>query len=80
MASEGYGVFVGWRHEVVGGRVILKLETVRSLQQSEQQDVDTQHLMMTENQALVLGQYLFNIAGKTPPKRHKRGWWARLLG
>lgn len=79
MANDGYGVLVGWRHEEVSGRLILKIESVRSLEQSERNDIDTQHLVMTHNQAVVLANYLFEIAGQTPTIRRKRGWLARLF-
>ncbi len=79
MAREGYGVLVGWRHEEVGGRLILKIESVRSLEQSERNDIDTQHLVMTHNQAVVMANYLFDLAGQKPAKRHKRGWLKRLF-
>lgn len=77
MANEGYGVLVGWRHEEVGGRLILKIESVRSLEQSERHDIDTQHLVMSHNQAAVMANYLFHISRQSPPLMPKRGWLSR---
>jgi len=50
---------------------------VQSQDQRENADVDKLHLLMTLNQATVLGNFLLGQAGLLPPKRRKSGRLAR---
>jgi hypothetical protein len=73
-----YGVLVGWGHSAFGGKIDLKLQTVRSMDHLKNDEVDSQHIVMTESQAATLATYLFNLVGHTPPR--KPGLLERLLG
>lgn len=77
MADDTFGVLVGWTHQKANGRLILSLESVHSLAQSEQADIDKRHLHMTLNQAHVLGNFLLTMSGQQPPVRRKRNVLAR---
>ena len=77
-ADEGYGVLVGWSHHGFNGRLDLCLQRVGSLAEAERDDVQQQHFYMTENQALLLANYLLGVLDKKPANRSK-GWLARML-
>lgn len=76
---ETYGVLVGWSHHPIGERIDLKLQCVQSTRSLAQDEIDSHHFVMTREQASVLANYLFRIAGATPPPRRK-GRLARWLG
>ena len=80
VAEESYGVLVGWTHQRVNGQMILSIESVQSQDQRENADVDKLHLLMTLNQATVLGNFLLGKAGLLPPNRRKPGRLARWFG
>ena len=75
--ADDFGVLVGWTHQVVAGHLILSLESVHTLDQSKQPDVDKQHLHMTLNQATVLGNFLLATSGRKPSVPPPSSWWAR---
>lgn len=77
MANDNFGILVGWTHQMVNGRLILSLESVHSLEQSEESGIDRRHLHMTLNQAAVLGNFLLATSGHPEPLRRKRGLLAR---
>jgi hypothetical protein len=79
-SHRDYGALVGWRSEQVGDRVTLHMRCVTSPPPHEARDVHSHVYMMDRQQALQLGNYLFEIAGETKPDRRGRGWWARLFG
>lgn len=80
MSDESFGVLVGWTHQMVNGRLVLSLESVHSLEQSKSADIDRQHLHMTLNQALVLGNFLLSKSGQMPPVHRQRSKLTRWLG
>lgn len=77
--QESYGVLVGWSHHPMGARLDLKLQCVQSTRALAQDAIDTHHFVMTRDQAAVLANYLFKIAGTTPP-RPRKGRLGRWLG
>lgn len=77
-AQAGYGVLVGWSHHGFNGRLDLCLQRVASMAAAERDAVEQQHFYMTENQALLLANYLLGVLDKRPPVR-RRGWLARLF-
>lgn len=77
-ADDGYGVLVGWSHHGFNGRLDLCLQRVGSMAEAEQDDVQQQHFYMTENQALLLANYLLGVLDKKPAARRK-GWLGRVL-
>ena len=78
--SENFGVLVGWTHVKVSGRLILTIESARSAQDNTPRDIQRHHFMMTDNQALLLGNNLLGLSRMEPPVRRGRGWLARLFG
>jgi hypothetical protein len=76
---ESYGVLVGWSHHPIGARLDLKLQCVQSTRNLAQDEIDSHHFVMTREQATVLANYLFKIAGATPPLPRK-GKLARWFG
>ncbi len=79
-SRESVGVLVGWTHSEFEGRIVLRVQSVRSSQHSGPEDVDSTYFYMTKNQALVLGNYLFQVSGQEIRHRRKRGWLGRLFG
>lgn len=77
MANDNFGILVGWTHQMVNGRLILSLESVHSLEQSNESEIDRRHLHMTLNQAAVLGNFLLATTGNPEPVRRRRGLLAR---
>lgn len=78
--AENYGVLVGWTHANVNGRLVLTIETARSAQDNMPRDIRKHHIMMTDNQALLLGNNLLGLSQMKPPLRRRKGWLARLFG
>ena len=76
-SEDGYGVLVGWSHHGFNGRLDLCLQRVGSLVEAERDEVQQQHFYMTENQALLLANYLLDVLGKKH-EAQKRGWWRRV--
>jgi hypothetical protein len=77
--SEAFGALVGWTGESLGERVILKMESIRSAHPRSDDAVQDFRYVLTRSQAAVLANYLYEISGQTPARKHRRGWLARLL-
>jgi hypothetical protein len=77
---DSYGVLVGWTHSQFDGRIILRLQTATSAGALTVGEVDSQHIVMTPNQATLLANYLFTITNQSPPPRRKRGLLSRWFG
>lgn len=75
---ESHGALVGWTHQDLGDRLMLKIETVASLKAAEDHAPDLLRVMMTRNQAAILGRYLVNQSGLPQPERP--GLLRRLFG
>ena len=78
--TENFGVLVGWTHVSVNGRLILTIEAARSAKDNLPRDIQTHHFMMTDNQALLLGNNLLALSNLKPPVRRNKVWLARLFG
>lgn len=78
-ADEQYGVLIGWSHHGFNGRLDLCLQRVGTLEAARHDAVEQQHFYMTENQAMLLANYLLGVLDKKPAQR-RRGWLGRLLG
>jgi hypothetical protein len=63
--DDAYGALVGWTHTDLGGRMILTLQSTRVKGGDE---VDEFRYFLTENQALLLGNYLCRVSNATMPK------------
>lgn len=71
---------VGWNTMQMGERLVLQLQSVTSPPPHRAEDVSTHYYVITRNQAVQLGNYLFDMTGQTPPRKHKRGMLDKLLG
>ena len=61
-------MLAGWTHSEFSDSLDLRLQTIRSSRREAPEDVDSHHIVMTKNQATVLANYLFQVAGQTPPQ------------
>lgn len=77
---ESHGALVGWTHQDLGDRVLLRLESVRSGAEADRKDPDLLRLLMTKQQAAVLGNYLIEISGQTAADPRERHWFRRFFG
>ena len=77
---DNHGMLVGWTHQDLGDKVLLCIESVRSVSAAEAHAPDILRVLLTKNQAAVLGNFLTTISGRTAPKPRKRGLFGRLFG
>ena len=75
---DNHGALVGWKHQDLGDKLMLTLQSRQSPGHPEAFDVT--RLLMSKQQAAVLANFLFQAAGQTPPSRDERSWVKRLLG
>ncbi|KHK89391.1 hypothetical protein [Novosphingobium malaysiense] len=77
--DENSGVLVGWTSQDLGSRLALKLETVRKTPPYDPEDLHTQFVFMDKNQAVQLGNYLFQVTGQTSPPTRIKSFFARIF-
>ena len=77
---ESYGALVGWTHQETGDRIMLRIESVRSKEAAERHEPDMFRVLMTKQQAGVLGNYLVGLSGQTRADPNDRKWFRRLFG
>lgn len=77
---ENHGALVGWSHQDLGDKILLRVETVSSPEAAHDHTPDTLRVLLTRQQAGVLGNYLFEISGFAPPRRRSRGVLQRFFG
>ena len=77
---QKHGALVGWTHQDMGGRVMLKIESYENAETMNQSAPDQFRLFMTKQQAAVLGNYLMDISGETGSRRGQRSLFKRLFG
>ena len=75
-----FGALVGWTSELVGDRLTLNLQSVSTPPPVRSSDVHQQMYFMTRQQAILLGNYLFDMVGETKPDFESRGRLSRLFG
>lgn len=73
--SEMFGALVGWTHQDLGERLMIRLQSTRRQGPETELPVDEFHYVMTKNQAVVLAQYLYSISGRLPQPGRKRRWF-----
>ena len=76
--DEEVRVLVGWTAQDYGASMILRLETVTNLPESED-DVLVSRMVMNSDQAVQLGNMLFELSGTLPPKAAKAPLLDRIL-
>ncbi|MBF9152681.1 hypothetical protein [Novosphingobium jiangmenense] len=72
------GVVIGWKHRAFARNIHLTVQST-SKSRPTPEAVDTHHLLMTRNQAMLLANYLMRATGQELPPR-KRTFWQRLFG
>lgn len=75
---EDYGILIGWKHHVLSRGIDLTVQTTERGNLAPGA-TDARHLLMTNNQALLLAKYLLDVTGQTLPQKPKRGLFARLF-
>lgn len=76
---EDHGALVGWSAQNLGNKLVLRIQSISQAPASEKGEVHSFLYVLDRNQAVQLGNYLFEITGQTAPRR-KRNWLDRLLG
>ena len=83
-ASDRFGVLVGWSHSPCGEGINLRVQSAESRAALSAGRVDTSHLLMTRNQALLLARYLLESTGQAlDPADRPHRWrtaWSRVRG
>lgn len=77
---ESHGALVGWSHQDLGDKVMLRVETVCTREAADDHTPDILRVLLTRQQAGVLAAYLFDISGHAAPRRRDRGVLKRLFG
>lgn len=71
----GFGALVGWTHQDLGDRVMLRLQSRHRSGGSKTDPVDEFHYILTKNQAAVLANFLFGVSGKLPQPKRRVRWF-----
>ena len=74
---ESHGALVGWTHHALGDRLVVTIETVASMNAADAHQPDVFRIMMTRNQAAILGSYLVGKSGLQQPR--PQGFFRRLF-
>lgn len=77
--DDDFGALVGWESDDLGDRIVLRLQSVRSAHRRAGGGARSFSYFLTKSQAAVLGNYLFRVAGQTPPAPRRQGWWRRFF-
>ena len=78
--TEDFGALVGWTTTRTGDRVTLRMQSVDRPPPHKSGDVHSHFYVLDENQAVQLGNTLFEITDQTKPDRKGRGLLVRLSG
>ena len=73
-----FGALVGWTANRIRERLALRMQSVITTTPHTKKDVHTFTFVMTREQAVQLGEFLFKMAGQTPSAR-KRNWFERIF-
>ncbi|MEL7729283.1 hypothetical protein AAG612_07090 [Citromicrobium bathyomarinum] len=77
-SDEEVRVLVGWTADDLGASMIVRLETVNNLPESED-DVLVSRMVLNKDQAVQLGNMLYELSGKLPPKMAKPSRLEKML-
>ncbi|MXO75720.1 hypothetical protein GRI40_10870 [Altererythrobacter aerius] len=77
IAPDMFGALVGWSHENLGDKVMVKLQSTRTHHLEPDGPLDEFRYFMTKNQAVVLANYLYSISDRLPQPRQRRWRWFR---
>jgi hypothetical protein len=78
--TEHRGVVVGWTHHSLGSAIDLCIQSTESQSALDEHRVDTNHFLMTHNQALLLAKYLLDATGQIMPEKRTPSLWRKLTG
>ncbi|WP_126176844.1 hypothetical protein [Tsuneonella rigui] len=70
-----FGALVGWDHQDLGDRVMVRLQSTQHADLGSDSTLDEFRYFMTKNQAVVLANYLYSISERLPQAKRKRGWF-----
>lgn len=77
--DDDFGILLGWKADPAGERIALMLQSTRKVVEARG-DVREFRYFLSKEQAVQLGNYLFGLAGETPPYRKRTSFIERLLG
>lgn len=73
--GEDFGALVGWSHQDLGDRLMVRLQSSRTPVQGPEAPLDEFRYFMTKNQAVVLANYLYGLSGRLPSAKRRRWRW-----
>lgn len=77
-SDEEVRVLVGWTAQDYGSNMILRIETVTNMPESEA-DVLVSRMVVNKEQVVQLGNMLFEMSGTLPPRPAKPPLLDRIL-
>ncbi|QKG71388.1 hypothetical protein [Erythrobacter mangrovi] len=77
--ERDFGVLLGWESHPAGERIMLIMQSSRKTPKTKNEVRDFRYYM-TKEQAVLLGNYLFRLAGATAPRTTRPGLIERLFG
>ena len=73
--SADFGALVGWSHQDLGDRVMIRFQSARSAEQGRGVPLDEFRYFMTKSQAAVLANYLYGLSERLPQRKRRRWRW-----
>ena len=73
--SPDFGALVGWDHQDLGDRIMVRLQSTQTSGTDADKQIDEFRYFMTKNQAVVLANYLYSISDRLPQAKRKKGWF-----
>lgn len=77
--ERDFGALLGWESHPAGERLMLVMQSSRKTPKTDN-DVRNFRYFLTKEQAILLGNYLFRMAGATAPRTARPGLIERLFG
>ena len=77
--DRDFGALVGWTAQKLGDRIVLKLQSARE-GTSHGADLREFTYYLRKEEAVLLGNFLYQMAGETPPRSRPLGKLARMFG
>ena len=78
-AREDHGALVGWKAQSIGDNLVLQIQSLTRDTRDAQGEPRCFDYVLNRNQAVQLGNFLFEITGQTAPKR-RRSLFSRRRG
>ena len=69
------GALVGWDHQELGDRVMVRLQSMHTPGLEADKQLDQFRYFMTKNQAVVLANFLHSISDRLPQAKRRKGWF-----